>query len=235
MARRPTHYKGGYEVRRFQTTVDNYFLCMICLKVVKDARMCHQTEHIFCRCCIEEHLRVNAQKCPQCQEKLSVATLLSARFVDNTISKLKIGCEFASRGCPEIITVQDLQSHVENCGFAPVLCSNERCGQVINKRDKIKHETELCEYRKIPSYDFIEIKEMFQQIVNHEAQAKMKMVELNAQMNQSFVGINGAIKETAEPSKTQFSRMQCEITESRKEIKDVRQNLSTVTEEMMES
>ena len=33
----------------------------------------------------------------------------------------------------EYVSVEDLKTHLKNCGFAPVLCSNEECGMEINK------------------------------------------------------------------------------------------------------
>lgn len=54
---------------------------------------------------MEKHLQVNAQKYRECQEALTAATLLPARIVNNMISKLKINCDFASRGCLEFINV----------------------------------------------------------------------------------------------------------------------------------
>ncbi|XP_046842001.1 TNF receptor-associated factor family protein DDB_G0273435/DDB_G0273505-like [Xenia sp. Carnegie-2017] len=189
-------------------------LCSICLNVMKDARMCHN-QHNFCRECIEEHLRVNAQRCPQCQDDLTLATLHPARVINNVISKLKINCDYASRGCPEFINVEYLERHVQNCGFAPVLCSNERCGLEINKRDKIKHETELCEYRKIASHDFREIGEMFQRSFEDN---------LSRKIEEKFI----EVKESVKPLTAQYTKIQ-------KELKYVQQNLSTVTKEMMES
>ena len=82
----------GYDSSRFERAVDDNFNCSICLNVVKDARMCQNNEHIFCRYCIEEHLRVNAQRCPECQERLTIQTLRRARVINNIVSKLKINC-----------------------------------------------------------------------------------------------------------------------------------------------
>ncbi|XP_046841969.1 kelch-like protein 12 [Xenia sp. Carnegie-2017] len=186
MAYRPNDYECGYDESRFKNAVDENFRCAICFNVMKHARMC-LNQHSFCRECIEEHLRVNAQRCPQCQERLTVATLHPARVINNMISKLMINCDFAIRGCKEFINVEDLERHVENCGFAPVSCSNERCDKEINKRDKIKHETELCKYRKIPSHDFEEIKEMFQQSFENQVNEKMKQVK--AEMDKKLVDV----------------------------------------------
>ncbi|XP_046841945.1 E3 ubiquitin-protein ligase NRDP1-like [Xenia sp. Carnegie-2017] len=215
MACRPNNYDSyGYDESRFESPVNDNFYCPICLNVIKDARMCHN-EHIFCRKCIEEHLRVNAQRCPQCQERLTVSKLLPARFVNNLISKFKISCDHANRGCPEFVNVEDLERHVENCGFAPVLCSNERCDKEINKRDKIKHETELCEYRKILSHDFEEIREMFQKSFD---QVKTLMVKINEKMDQDRTEINKKINDVSGQSTKEIMELKKEMMESKKEI-----------------
>ena len=150
MACCPTQEKKyGYDDSRFEKDVDEHFHCSICYNVLKDPRMCRNNDHAFCLDCIAEHLKVNSQTCPECNDHLSVDTLRRPRLVNNYLSKLKINCNHASRGCPEFICVEDLESHVKSCGFSPVMCSNENCGMEINKQDKDHHENEVCEYRKI--------------------------------------------------------------------------------------
>ena len=154
MACCPTEEKKyGYDDSRFEKDVDEHFHCSICYNVLKDPRMCRNNDHAFCLDCITEHLKVNSQTCPECNEHLSVDTLRPARLLNNYLSKLKINCDHASRGCPEFICVENLESHVESCGFSPVMCSNENCGMEINKQDKDHHENEVCEYRKVKCQD----------------------------------------------------------------------------------
>ena len=143
-----TEEKYGYEDCRFEKDVDEHFHCSICFNVPKDARMCKNNEHIFCAACISEHLRENSHTCPECSEHLTIDTLRRPRVLNNYLSKLKINCDYASRGCTEFNCVEDLESHVATCGFAPVLCSNQNCGLVIDKQEKVHHETVACEYRK---------------------------------------------------------------------------------------
>jgi hypothetical protein len=160
MAFCPTEEKiYGYEDSRFEKDVDENFHCSICHNVLKDPRMCRNNEHIFCLACISEHLRVNSQTCPECNEHLSVDTLRRARLASNYVSKLKINCDHASRGCAELTCLEDLETHVANCGYAPVLCSNAECGMVINKQERVHHETEICEYRKVKCHDCGQIQE----------------------------------------------------------------------------
>ncbi len=143
----------GYDDSRFEKHVDENFHCSICYNVLKEPRMCRNNEHIFCLDCISEHLRVNSQTCPECNEHLSVDTLRRPRVVNNYLSKLKINCDHASRGCPEFTCLEDLETHVANCGFAPVLCSNAECGMVINKQERVHHESVVCQYRKVKCHD----------------------------------------------------------------------------------
>ena len=92
----------GYEDSRFEQDIDENFHCSICYNVLKEPRTCRNNEHIFCLACISEHLRVNSQTCPECNEELSSDTLRRPRVVNNYLSKLKINCDYASRGMSEI-------------------------------------------------------------------------------------------------------------------------------------
>ena len=153
MACCPTQKEYGYDDSRFEKDVDENFHCSICYNVLKEPRMCRNNEHVYCLACISEHLKVNSQTCPECNEHLSIDTLRRPRVLNNYLSKLKINCDYASRGCPEFTCVEGLQTHVANCEFAPVFCSNENCGMEINKQDKVHHETEVCGYRKVKCHD----------------------------------------------------------------------------------
>ena len=130
-----TVVKYGYEDCRFEKDVDENLHCSICYN--KEPRMCRNNEHLFCLDCITEHLRVNSQTCPECNEHLNVDTLRRARVVNNILSKLKINCDHASRGCHEFICLEELKTHVATCDYEPVLCSNAECGMEINKQDKV--------------------------------------------------------------------------------------------------
>ena len=144
MACCPTEEKYGYDDSRFEKDVDAHFHCSICYNVLKEPMMCRNNEHIFCRECITEHLNVNSHTCPECNEDLTVDTLRRARLVSNYLSELKIKCDYSDRGCQEYIRLAELKCHVENCGFAPVKCSNEECEMMVNKRELIHLKCHNC-------------------------------------------------------------------------------------------
>ena len=145
--------KYGYDDSRFEKAVDDHFHCSVCYNVLKDPVMCRNNEHLFCRGCITEHLNTNSHNCPECNEDLTVETLRPSRLVSNILSGLKIKCDYSHRGCEEFIRLEELDSHVENCGYAPVKCSNEECEMIVNKREIIHHESTVCEYRKVKCHN----------------------------------------------------------------------------------
>ena len=131
----------------FASGIADCFQCVICLSVLEEPMQCVQNEHSFCKRCITRHLR-QCQNCPTCKEPLTLQTLRPSRLVVNLLSQLKIPCKYAERGCPEIIKQEMLQTHVRNCGFSPVQCSNAGCELIINRKDQHQHEVNDCNLRK---------------------------------------------------------------------------------------
>ena len=172
--------KYGYEDERFEHTVNPSFHCPICLNVLKEPKMCRNNEHVFCSVCITQHL-ANSSTCPQCMEELTVETLHRApRVLLNCLSELTISCDYFSRGCREFIRLGDLQTHVTRCGFAPVKCSKNGCDMEVNKRDKIHHETEVCDFRKVKCHDCGEMKKEIEGIKDQ----LNELSEMKDQLNQ---------------------------------------------------
>ena len=144
----------GYDTSRFRSTIDDGFICCICLCVLKDPMQCENNEHYFCSGCIKEHLEKTSHTCPVCQDKLNVETLRKApRIVGDCVSRYKITCDYATRGCDKVLELGTLQTHVQDCDFMPVSCSNEGCDKIVSKRDVNKHESELCQFKTTTCVD----------------------------------------------------------------------------------
>ncbi|CAB3983991.1 E3 ubiquitin- ligase NRDP1 [Paramuricea clavata] len=138
----------GYDTTRFHSTIDEGFVCCICLGVLKDPMQCENNEHYFCFGCIKKHLEKTSCSCPVCQDKLTVETLRKApRIVVDCVSHYKISCDHAARGCDAVLELGALQAHVQDCDFMPVTCSNEGCDEVVGKRNVKQHEHELCRFK----------------------------------------------------------------------------------------
>ncbi|XP_028406666.1 uncharacterized protein LOC114529115 isoform X2 [Dendronephthya gigantea] len=146
MARRSSF--GGYDEERFVNKVDAKLLCSICFKVVKDPVQC-PNEHDFCRSCIQKWLQESSETCPTCQHHLTEENLAKPRFLTETLDSLKIRCDYASRGCREVVELEFLDRHVERCGYSPTRCTNTGCSEIINRNEQERHENELCRFRII--------------------------------------------------------------------------------------
>ena len=226
-----TERKYGYDDSRFENDVDKNFHCSICYNVLKDPRTCKNNDHVFCHDSITEHLRVNSQTCPECNEHLSVETLRRPRVLNNYLSKLKINCDYASRGCLEYTSVENLQSHVVKCGFAPVSCSNENCGMVINKQEREHHETMVCEYRKVKCHDCGKIQEDVETLKGSlmKLEGKLEIVGKKI-VNYTELKMN----ENVETLRNRHDEMKQEQHEVKKEIKDVKENVSKLNKDVDE-
>ena len=95
---------GGFDTNRFHSPIDTSFICPICFGVLKNPMQCENNEHYFYSCCIKKHLEKVSLSCPTCQEKLTVETLRRAsRVIEDVISRLKINCDHAGRGCDAVV------------------------------------------------------------------------------------------------------------------------------------
>ena len=248
MACCPTNEKYGYEDSRFEKDIDEDFHCSICFNVLKDPRTC-KNEHAFCLDCISEHLRVNSETCPECKEDLTVATLRRPRLLNNYLYKLKINCNHASRGCLEYICVKDLESHAGSCGFAPVMCSNENCGMVINKQEREHHETVVCEYRKEECLDSGKLPEAVERLEGRlmelEGTVETNHVEMKrivGKMEGSLGGMNKKINEKVETLNEMVNvkvealqnQVHQEVGEVKKEVGEVKKEVGEVKKEVGE-
>ena len=213
-------YELGYEDNRFEIVVSQRFHCPICFLVLKDPVMC-KNEHYYCSFCIKKHLE-NSSFCPTCLEHLTVATLRPApRIVDDCISELNIHCDFNSRGCPEMVQVGNLKRHVASCGFSPVQCSNNGCNVLLNARDKLQHETEVCDFRKTESHDCSiknEVKEMKDEMLKGQDEMKGMIENEMKGMKDELKGMKSEMKVmTKNELKEVNERMKCEIKNEVKE------------------
>ena len=237
MACCPTRAKKyGYDDSRFEKDVDEHFHCSICYNVLKDPRMCRNNDHAFCHDCITEHLKVNSQTCPECNDHLTVDTFRRPRLLNNYLSKLKINCDHANRGCPEFICVENLENHVESCGFTPVMCSNENCGMEINKQDKDHHENEVCEHRKLGRLEAC-LKELDGKVetTNNEMNKNhVDMKKIVGKVEGRLVGRNKLVNEKVEAMRKRQEEVKREVEEVKKEVGEVKREVGEVKKEVGE-
>ncbi len=229
-----SNYQLGYDDERFETIVNQNFHCLICYNVLKDPVMCRRNEHFFCRGCITEHLCRNSHTCPTCADELTVETLQEVpRVVKNYLNELSIRCDHYERGCRELVQLQNLQRHVAECGFTPVVCGNQGCGETISKRDRTYHESELCQFRKLKCHNCGEISTMMAGMETNIANLDTKMAHTDTKLN----NINGKIANidtkmanintNQADTGTKLANTNTNMANIRTEIEDVKTKIAT--------
>ena len=213
-----TEAKYGYDDSRFEKAVDDHFHCCICYNVLKEPMMCRNNEHLFCRDCITEHLNTNSHTCPECNEDLTVETLRRARVISNILSGLQIKCDYSHRGCQEYIRLKELDSHVENCGFAPVRCSNEECEMIVNKLEIIHHESTVCEYRKVKCHNCVKIEQNVEEI-------KEKMDGIKEKMDANMEEMKEKIEKTMNEMEKKMEKKMVGMTADVDDLKRLMMNM----------
>ena len=198
-------YQLGYDDERFDTIIDRHFHCLICYNVLKDPVMCRRNQHYFCRGCITEHLRRNTRTCPTCADELTFETLNNVpRIVTDYLDERKIRCDYEDRGCRELVQLQNLNRHVAECGFSPVVCGNQGCGQTVNKRDRTYHESELCQFRKLKCHNCEEISKMM-------AGVDTKVAELDTKLNNVDTKLDSMDTKMTQTVNTKVANLQANV------------------------
>ncbi|CAB4014975.1 E3 ubiquitin- ligase NRDP1 [Paramuricea clavata] len=226
MASKLAVYDTGYEDQRFEHIVSQSFHCIICTSVLKDAVMCSENEHLFCRACITRHL-MNFQTCPTCMEPLTVDTLSQApRGIRNLLAELKIRCEFFDRGCGKFIELGDLERHVTECGFAPAVCSNEGCQLEVNKQDLLHHETSVCELRRVQCHSCNEIRQETDTV-------KVNLAEINEKLDRNEEKLTKVelLQEQLNKQEESNRRLETDNIEIKKSLNEITKLLQTLTQQ----
>ena len=183
----------SYEEDRFEFPVSENFKCSICFNVLNNPKGCRKNQHYFCFACIREHLK-HSHTCPECVDELTPETLVEPpRVLLNCIQELRVKCGYSDRGCPEYVQLCRLQNHVDECGFAPAVCENEGCGEEVNKGEKVRHETELCKFRKIECHGCEELKKEILELRKGQEKAKKRTEENQREMSEKQKEMDGKI------------------------------------------
>ncbi len=227
-----SNYPCGYDDERFESIVDQHFHCLICYSVLKDPVMCRRNQHYFCSGCITEHLRRNSHTCPTCGDELTVEMLQDVpRIVKDYLNERKIRCDHYDRGCRELVQLQNLKRHVAECGFTPVICGNQGCGETISKRDRTYHESELCQFRKLKCHNCGEISTMMAGMETKITNIDTKIADTDTKLN----NINGKIAniDTNQANTgTKLANTNTNMANIRTEIEDVKRKMTNIDTKM---
>lgn len=136
-----SHVTMGFDLERFEVTVDSELKCAICCGVFDQPVQAGDCEHIFCHACIHEWLATSGS-CPIDRRPLDLQQLQPApRIVRNLLGRLQITCEFRSVGCHERFTLDQLAAHRSTCHHNPdaLRPCPKSCGAMVTGRQLSDH------------------------------------------------------------------------------------------------
>ena len=148
---------GGYEYEFLDDPMPQKFLCIICTKVLKDARLTECCGQNFCDSCLTHWLSTREEKktCPHCQQDHVVHILNRER--SREVNELRIRCTYHKEGCGWVGELGGLKRHLESetgCGYVEVTCpyseKHDRSlrSHTLNvKRKDLKTHMNECKFR----------------------------------------------------------------------------------------
>jgi uncharacterized protein YoxC len=113
---------------------------------------------------------------------------------------------------------------------------------VINKQERVHHETEICQYRKVKCHDCGQIQEDVGTLKGSLLELDGKVETANKEMKKSVGELKGSLKEldgkvmkAVKNNQDQIKQeVKKEVKEVKKEVKDVKESLSKVNKDVDE-
>ena len=186
---------------------------------------------------MKKHLETNAKSCPICVQDLSEETLAEApRILTDYLNGLIISCDHTDRGCTEEVPISRLKSHVRECGFRPIVCTNEKCGQIFNQKHLAGHVTDECEYRLVHCLDCDDIM-IYKKFTKHacELSKDLNKKELEWSELKNVLGEMYNSKKEMCNSQKEMCKYQKEIYNSQKEMCNYQKEVYNSQKEMHNS
>ena len=133
----------GYGVHRFTGAIDDNLICGVCGGVLEEAVLT-PCGHSFCLQCLQTWLDNPSAgyTCPECRSRVRSGEARPILSIRNLIRGLEVSCEYSSRGCPAVLTLDSMISHMNVCGYVPVSCPG--CGETLS-RDRLPGHLEQCQ------------------------------------------------------------------------------------------
>jgi BMFP domain-containing protein YqiC len=152
------------------------------------------------------------------------------------LSELNIRCDFHPRGCREIVKLKNLERHVASCGFSPVQCSNDGCNALVSIRDKIYHQSEVCEFRKSKCHDCgqlkQEVKELRVQMMAQQDQMKEEMKETKDEVKNE---VKKEIKEMTFQMLTRYDLLLAQQNQMKADVKGITEEVKNEVQQEMKA
>ena len=121
----------------------------------------------------------------------------------------------------QLVQLQHLDRHEDSCGFTPVVCTNERCGATVNKRDLIHHESKQCEYRKLKCHSCEEMKITLANIEKKIATINKNVEGMETKIGRRIADAKADVEEKLGTVNNEVKELKTTLVESFEKVNDV--------------
>ena len=104
----------------------------------------------------------------------------------------------------------------------------------INKQDKVRHETEVCEYRRVKSHDCGQIQEDVQILKRSLLELDGEVETTNKEIKNNHVEVKQAVGKLQDQIKQDQQHVKQEVEDVKQEVKDVNERLLKVDKDVDE-
>ena len=120
--------------------------CPICAKVLVEPHVTDCCGQHFCEECLKQWFEEQLGKkiCPHCRSE--EFTHIRYLPLKRKINDLLVYCSNRDNGCTEITCVCQLESHINQCSYTTIECSNN-CGDSLLRKDLADHLNNKCVMR----------------------------------------------------------------------------------------
>ncbi|KAL9966004.1 hypothetical protein ACROYT_G024010 [Oculina patagonica] len=138
----------GYNPDIFTTTLDQSFICPICQHVIREAVACKKG-HLFCLTCINTWLDVHHRlTCPVGRLPLQSSHLRKIIVFDSLVESLEAFCQNREDGCSWTGSLENRNTHLQQCLKEPVPCTHAGCLQIVKREELAVHQAS-CDWRSL--------------------------------------------------------------------------------------
>ena len=151
---------GGYDfefVQGMDGTIEDIFMCQICLHPSRDPQLSVCCGHTFCKSCLDstkKHSRTTRSSkvpCPSCRSKNF--EVVPNKQVNRKIRSLHVFCTNKEKGCEWQGELNNLDVHLnksndDGCKYEGVECIYG-CGETLQRQYLTMHMETECPHRKI--------------------------------------------------------------------------------------
>ena len=143
----PILYKKVIEPSIFMSQdLVKQFICPLCEGVLNDPIIpCNTDFKVYCSACIENYLKMNENKCPNCKNEIK-GTPKKFDIVKASIACLETRCKNSKEGCKWTGKFEVYNEHIKKCPKEPKHCIYEGCNKIILCEMFDSHIKE-CPYR----------------------------------------------------------------------------------------